>query len=347
MTPTRSWRGRGQARPTRAWRVIDLGPCEPVRAVAFAEAVAPFVARGDSPNTLLFARPTVPCISIGFHLSADDEVDPTFVRRRRLPVLRRVEGGGTVYLDPDQLFYQFVYAGFGENRGGPPDFSRFLSAPVDALQMLGLDAELRPPSDIVVRGRKLSGNAGGEWERAFLITGDILGRADLRAMADCLRLPHPAIRRLLRREMARRMTSWERETGKEPDWLRLKRAFVEAFRKLGLGSLEAGDPTEDEEARFLSETLPRHQDPAWRLRAAPPRPLGHPLRRVRVAGPHGLLVFDDSTGTGFQVAVVEGSKLIEAYRMGAGVDTELTPVEPGTPRWTTLARRLRAVGGFG
>ena len=346
MTASQPRRSPSPRRRLPTWRVLDLGQCEPVRAVAFAETVARFVAQGEVPNTLLFARPSSPCVSVGFHQSADVELEPEFLRRHRLTVVRRAEGGGTVYLDPDQLFYQFVYAGTSESLGGPSDFARYLAIPLEAVRSLGLNAELRPPSDIVVRGRKISGNAGGEWDGAHIISGDILGRSDVRAMSEVLRLPHPALRPLLKREIAQRLTSWEVETGQPPDWEMVKRALIEGVSKCELGRPESGTPAEAEEATFRSETVQRHQSPSWREPPAPSPAPGQPHRKIRVAGPHGILVFDEPTRPGFLVAVADGSRLVEGYHLDPGPEAEPELLRDDASSRAELARRLRTDGGF-
>lgn len=346
MTPRSMISGRVRGSKLPVWRVIDLGRCEPVRAVAFAEAVAPSVARGQVPNTLLFSQTNRSCASVGFHQSVEEEIDPDFARRRRLSVLRRVEGGGTVYLDPDQLFYQFVYADTAAHPGGPADFPAFLAAPAEALRSMRIPAELRLPSDIVVGGRKVSGNAGGDWEGAHLITGDILGRADGRAMADLLRLPHRGLRALLRREVARWMTSSEAEAGVRPDWARLKEGIVGALPKLGVGTGVPGMVTEREEKRFRAEVVPRHRSPAWLRPAVPVPSPNSPVRRIRVAGPHGILVFRSPDRSGMTVAVVKGRRLRKAYRLGTDPDALLRAFRPGSAGWRELARRVLEVGGL-
>jgi lipoate-protein ligase A len=283
---------------------------------------------------------------VGFHQSADVELDPDFLRRHGLTVVRRAEGGGTVYLDPDQLFYQFVYAGTSESSGGPSDFARYLAVPIEAARNLGLNAELRPPSDIVVNGRKISGNAGGEWDGAHIISGDILGRSDVRAMAEVLRLPHPALRPLVKREIARRLTSWEVETGQPPDWGPVKKGIIEGVSKCEIGRPESGTPSEAEEATFRSETVSRHQDPSWREPPTPSPLPGQPRRKIRVAGPHGILVFDEPTGRGFLVAVADGSRLVDGYCLDPGPEAELEPLREGASQRVELARQLRGDGGF-
>lgn len=336
----------GRSADLPRWRLLDLGSCEPVRAQAFVESVAESVGRGDSPNTLLVARPERPYISIGFHQSLGEEIDPEFLVRRPVPVLRRVEGGGTTWLDPDQWFYQLVYRDEGGGRGGASDLARFLQAPVRVLTAAGLRAEVRLPSDVVVGARKISGNAGGDWAEAHIVVGGLLGRTDSAAMAGLMRLPHEAIRPLLHAEIARHLTSWMDETGEAPDWARVRGDLVAAYQDLGLFRAEPGRPTEEEEARFSSEVVARHRDRAWMEVAPVPRPRDRLLRRIRVAGPHGLLVLALDGSDEIAVVVVEGARATRAYLLDPAPTARLRPVEDSSARFRALRDEVVARAPF-
>ncbi|HLY77564.1 MAG TPA: hypothetical protein VKT21_06730 [Thermoplasmata archaeon] len=328
------------------WRRIDLGRCPPLRAQAFAESVAESVAEGEVPNTLLLAQPSAPYISLGFHQSLAEELDPGFLQRRPVPIIRRVEGGGTTWLDPDQWFYQLVYRDPDGGPGGTSDLERFLAAPARAARDLGLAVDLRRPSDLVVGDRKVSGNAGGDWADAHLLVGGFLGRADRDAMTDLLRLPHPAVRSLLRAEVERWITSWEAETGALPAWEAVGERLVGAFRTLGLFRTRPGRPTPAEESRFRSETVPRHEDPAWRELPPVPKPPGPLRRRIRVAGPHGLVVASDGGSTPFRVAVVDGSEVRAGYLIGPSPDDRPRRLASGASELEELRAAVRAGSGF-
>lgn len=347
MTATGPARPPESARSPAPWRHLDLGRCEPFRAQAFAESVAESVAAGEVPNTLLTVQPAAPYISLGFHQSFVVELDERFLARRRVPVIRRVEGGGTTWLDSDQWFYQLVYRDEEGGRGGADDLARFLTAPVRAARELGLPAELRPPSDLVVGARKVSGNAGGDWADAHLIVGGMLGRADHRAMSDLLRLPHPAVRRIVRSEVERWVSSWEVEAGATPTYGEWRDRLVDAFRTLALLDARPGHPSPAEEARFRAETVPRHEDPAWREIPPVPRRPDAPERRLRIAGPHGVVVWSDPATGVLEVAVVDGSVLREAYRIERGPGGE--PPEPlavGSPAFLSVGERLSSSAPF-
>lgn len=330
--------GPGGSGSERApWRFLDLGRCEPYVAQTFAESVAVSVAAGEVPNTLILAAPATPYLSLGFHQSYEEEIDDAFVRARNVPVIRRVTGGGTTWLDADQLFYQLVYLddALPGGSGGPADLGRFLRGPVRCLVSLGVPAELRPPSDLVVAGRKISGNAGGDWEGAHLLVGGFLGRADLDAMAGALRSPHPAFSSLLRREMADRISSLEREAVGVPALDRWTAPLLAAFEAEGLFRVRRGSATPAESRRFESEVRPRHLDPAWLRQPPPPRRASALVRRVRVAGSRFVVAVREEGSTDLVVGVIDGGSTEGAWSVAADDPGSTAPpvaIDPGDPR---------------
>ncbi len=313
--------GARAARPVDV-RAIDLGRAPPLVAQAFCESVAVSVARHEVPTTVLFARPSRPYVSLGFHQSYDEELDPRYLARHGLPVVRRVTGGGTTYLDPSQAFYEIVAAAEGSSAPGPEMFARWLAAPLAALRSLGLPARLRAPSDLVVGDRKVSGNAGGVHEGARIVQGGLLGTADAAAMAGVLRAPGPGFRALVRREMRRALTSVAAERGRPLPSAELVRHLRAAFAALPSVRLRPGRPTPAEQRRFRSEVVPRHADPSWWRLPPVPRPAAGRVRAIRVAGPRWIEAWQRPDAEGLVYLVIDGAQIAQAYRpstRGAGL----------------------------
>lgn len=329
-------------------RLLDLGPCEPFRAQAFAESVAVSVARGEAPDTLILCRPDRPYVSLGFHQVSSEELEFAELKRRDLPVVRRVTGGGTTFLDPSQVFYQLVYRAQPAPglSGGPTDFAEALRAPLALLEAFGLPARLRPPSDLVIAGRKVSGNAGGTWEDAHLLVGGLLGTADVEAMAAVVRCPSEGFRTFLEEEMARALTGLDQELPDPPSPAELSRRLRAAFEEFGPWTLAPGPPLPAEEERFLHEVLPRHRDPAWVHLPPIPRAPSAVRRALRVAGARHCLLLE-VPGSGEYFVLAEGGKVLSAFRAGppSSEAPPGEPVLPGEPAWEDLQGTVRSWAG--
>jgi len=77
-------------------------------AQTFYESVAEAVERGSSPNTLIMLQPGASSACVGYPQDLEKEIDLDYCRSVGLPVIRRSQGGGTTYLDGNQVFYQNI-----------------------------------------------------------------------------------------------------------------------------------------------------------------------------------------------------------------------------------------------
>jgi lipoate-protein ligase A len=185
-------------------RVIDFGRVTPLRSQTLWHAVAYGVSAG-APPTLSFARPSAAYVCLGYHRGLD-EVDQEYCRRAGLPVYRRMVGGGAVYLDEGQLFFQICLPA----RMVPAsrlDALRTLLAPaVTAFQAAGVAANLDDDLEICLGDRKICGHGAGQIEDAVVVCGNLIERFDHEQAARILALPDQAQRaetlRLMRRYVA-------------------------------------------------------------------------------------------------------------------------------------------------
>lgn len=153
--------------------------------------------------------PLEPYVCAGRFQDLEAEVDLEECRRRGLPVIRREVGGGAVYLDGRQVFYQLVVplSWLGSSYDYRWLFRMGLDAVVLALKRLGVNAAVRGANDVVVGKRKISGNGAGEIGRAAVVVGNILMDFDYEAMAAVLRVPDEKFRDKAYRSMKDNLTT--------------------------------------------------------------------------------------------------------------------------------------------
>ncbi len=172
------------------WRLLDLGYREPLMAQTFYESVAEAVHRGESPNTLILLQPDSPYACLGYHKNLEQELDLDFLKEKGLPVIRRSQGGGATYLDSNQIFYQIVFKDSGVvSRDIERLFEKLLAVTVETYRRLGVPAEYKPVNNVVVDGRKISGNGAGRHESATILVGNIIIDLDYDLMARVLKVP--------------------------------------------------------------------------------------------------------------------------------------------------------------
>ncbi len=124
-----------------------------------------------------------PCILLGRNQNAYAEINSDYVRSRGLDVVRRITGGGAVFNDGGNFNFTFIGRA-GEYDFG--DFKRFTAPVISALQSLGVPAELKGRNDLIIDGKKFSGNAQSKVKDRLLHHGTLLFDTDLEALAAAL-----------------------------------------------------------------------------------------------------------------------------------------------------------------
>ncbi len=183
-------------------------PCYRLGPVSWADSQAIYHAQahlGRPALNILWPREQYVCIGRFQDLAL--EVDTERCRERGLPIIRREVGGGAVYLDAGQVFYQLVLP----DRSANPDyrslFSLGLGGVVTTLDRLGVSAAIRGANDVVVAGRKISGNGAGMVGGAAVVVGNVLLDFDYEAMASVLRVPDEKFRDKAYRSMRENLVS--------------------------------------------------------------------------------------------------------------------------------------------
>lgn len=121
-------------------------------------------------------------VIVGRNQNTAAEVDVEKARALDIDIVRRETGGGTVYHDLGNLNYSFI--------SSDPDaflnFRRFARPIIMALEQLGVSAELSGRNDLLINGKKFSGNAQSVHKGRLLHHGTLLFDTDLSVLSTLL-----------------------------------------------------------------------------------------------------------------------------------------------------------------
>ena len=130
-------------------------------------------------------------VSIGYFQSLEQEVDVKKCEDLGIDVVRRITGGGAV-LHEQELTYSFITKIF------PADIEesyKLICEPVVmCIKKLGFDAKFSPINDIIVKNKKVSGNAQTRRNNVLLQHGTILLDIDIDKMFSVLKVPSEKIK---------------------------------------------------------------------------------------------------------------------------------------------------------
>ena len=125
----------------------------------------------------LFWR-TTPTLMIGKYQNTYEEIDRAYAEEKGIEVVRRMSGGGTIYTDPGGWQFSFIRRGEDE----VIDFTAFISPVIDALQALDVPAAFNGRNDLVIGGKKFSGNAQYKIRGTTVHHGSLLFQTDIEEM---------------------------------------------------------------------------------------------------------------------------------------------------------------------
>jgi lipoate-protein ligase A len=112
-----------------------------------------------------------PCVIIGKHQVVHREVNTRYIEEKKIPVLRRISGGGTVYHDRGNLNFTFIKQ---SEAGKQVDFRLYTQPVIDFLSSLGVNAVFEGKNDLTVDGLKISGNAEHVFRERVMHHGTLL-----------------------------------------------------------------------------------------------------------------------------------------------------------------------------
>lgn len=137
------------------------------------------------PDDILLFYINESSIIIGRNQNTIEEINTEVVEQRGIKVVRRLSGGGAVYHDLGNLNFSFIMRSDKEEIS---NFKKFTAPVVRALVGMGVPAEMSGRNDILVDGRKVSGNASYRTSKGLVSHGTLLFNTDLDHLTDALRV---------------------------------------------------------------------------------------------------------------------------------------------------------------
>jgi lipoate---protein ligase len=299
-------------------------------------------------EALFVLRPATPYVCIGYHQDAQQEIDLEFARENHVPVFRREVGGGAVYLDGQQLFFQLI---LHRDRPGVPahiaEFYRiFLQPVIDTFRHFGVPAEYKPVNDIITNGRKISGTGAAQVDDMLILVGNFIQDFNYEMMSKCLRVPDEKFRDKVHKTMYENLTTFLRETGSIPANADLAAELSRRYTPL-LGEISPKQ-LDEELIQKANELLVEMNNPEWLMANDRRRP---DAKQVKIA--EGIYVIQKmlkTPGGLIRVIAVNQNGMLRDVHLSGDfffypsahlVDLELTleglPFEPSTISQTVAA----------
>ena len=144
----------------------------------FYLAMEEYVARHLAADDYFFMWQVEPTVIFGRNQLIDTEVDVEYCRANSIEMYRRKSGGGCVYADRDNLMLSYVTPASNVNF----TFNRYMLMVEHLLQQLGVNAKTTGRNDILIDGKKVSGNAFYHLPGRSIVHGTMLYDTDLERM---------------------------------------------------------------------------------------------------------------------------------------------------------------------
>ncbi len=197
------------------WQIVPERALAPAVNVALDEVLAERVASGSRPPTLRFWRWSEPAVIIGRTQAVENEVDFNAATAMGVTVVRRMTGGGAMFVQPHGAITYSLYlpekavAGLSIRQS----YEVCEAWVIRGLRSLGVDAHHVPINDIACPDGKIGGSAQARRRGIVLHHTTIAYDMDPRDMVRVLRIGREKINDKATASAAKRVSPLVRQTG--------------------------------------------------------------------------------------------------------------------------------------
>jgi lipoate-protein ligase A len=251
------------------WRLLGIDINDAYMNMAVDEAIANLISKKRSPNTIRFYRWKPSAVSIGYFQSICEEVDLDLCNQLNIDVVRRNTGGGAVYHDTDgELTYSTIIdlANPHLTQDIMKSYEIICSGLILGLKKMGITAEFMPINDIIVDGKKISGNAQTRRFDSFLQHGTVLIDSNISKMFRVLKISNEKISDKMIEKVEERVTNLKK-------LLKSSVSFEEVFQALKMGfeetlgiTLSEGKLTSEEQKLALKLKEEKYLKKSWNFK---------------------------------------------------------------------------------
>jgi lipoate-protein ligase A len=158
--------------------------------LALDEVLTVAVGKGLRPPTLRIWGWSRKCIVLGRFQSVRNEVDEANAAKHEVQLVRRISGGGAMFIEPEGAITWSIYAPEGMVKGMTfaDSYAFFDGWVVEALRSLGVDAWYEPLNDITSTGGKIGGAAQARRGGAVLHHTTMAYQMNVPLMLEVLRI---------------------------------------------------------------------------------------------------------------------------------------------------------------
>jgi lipoate-protein ligase A len=235
-----------------AWSLVHEPPQLPALHMALDDVLVDEVSAGRRGPTLRIWEWAGPAVVIGRFQSLRNEVDADAARRHGIEVVRRISGGGAMFIEPGNTITYSIFAPIGmvEGMSFEQAYALMDAWVIAALGELGIQAWYQPLNDIASPAGKIAGAAQARRGGAVLHHVTMAYDIDADKMLQVLRIGREKLSDKGTTSAQKRVDPLRSQTGLARD--AIVAALVDSFRRRHGGLADGGlQPHELERAHAL------------------------------------------------------------------------------------------------